>query len=107
MLSSLTGSISRNVPMLVGEPARSIEALVSPAGELAACGILQLREDASLIAGHGGRFAIPWRIDACLDQSFADFAALRGARLARSQSSIGCFTDTACGSCPSASPGTC
>jgi SpoVK/Ycf46/Vps4 family AAA+-type ATPase len=80
-LSSVTGSVSRIVAMLVGEPARNIEALISPAGEIAACGLLQLREDTTLIAGSGGRFMIPWRVDGCLDQHFGDFPALRGALL--------------------------
>jgi hypothetical protein len=80
-LSSLTGSMGRIVAMLVGEPARNIEALISPSGELAACGLLQLREDTTLIAGSGGRFMIPWRVDGCLDQHFTDFPELRGALL--------------------------
>lgn len=77
-LSSVSGSITRNVAMLVGEPARSIESLISPAGELAACGLLQLREDSNHITG---RFCVPWRVDACLDRAFADFPSLRAALL--------------------------
>ncbi|HZP08588.1 ATP-binding protein [Methyloceanibacter sp.] len=77
-LASLSGSITRNVAMLVGEPARSIESLISPAGELAACGLLQLREDSNHI---NGRFGVPWRIDACLDRAFPDFPSLRAALL--------------------------
>jgi hypothetical protein len=80
-LSSLAGSISRIVAMLVGEPARSIETLIAPAGELAACGLLQLQEETNLVAGPSGRFSIPWRVDRCLDHHFADFHALRGALL--------------------------
>jgi SpoVK/Ycf46/Vps4 family AAA+-type ATPase len=80
-LSSVTGSISRIVAMLVGEPARSIETLISPSGELAACGLLQLQEETNLVAGPSGRFSIPWRVDRCLDHHFADFHALRGALL--------------------------
>jgi SpoVK/Ycf46/Vps4 family AAA+-type ATPase len=79
-LSSLTGSISRIVAMLAGEPARSIESLISPSGELAACGLLQLRDDTNHVTA---RFGIPWRIDHCLDQHYAGFPELRDALLGR------------------------
>ena len=80
-LANLSGPLGRPIAMLVGEPARTVEGLISPSGELAACGLLQIREDSDLIAGGGGRFNIPWRVDACLDQSFPDFPALRAALL--------------------------
>ena len=80
-LNEVAAPIGRVVAMLVGEPVRPVEALISPSGELAACGLLQLRESSDQIAGSGGRFAIPWRIDSCLDHHFADFPALRGAFL--------------------------
>ena len=75
------GPLSRGIALMVGEPARSIEHLVSPLGDLASSGILQLRESYDNIAGGGGRFAIPWRIDACLDHQYDDFASLRQAML--------------------------
>jgi SpoVK/Ycf46/Vps4 family AAA+-type ATPase len=80
-LNEVASPIGRVVAMLVGEPVRPIEAMISSGGELAACGLLQLRETNDAVAGSGGRFAIPWRIDSCLDHHFADFPALRGAFL--------------------------
>jgi transitional endoplasmic reticulum ATPase len=80
-LANLAGASGRTIAMLVGEPARTIESLVSPAGDLSACGLLQVRESGDHIAGSSGRFLIPWRVDACLDQSFPDYPALRGALL--------------------------
>jgi transitional endoplasmic reticulum ATPase len=80
-LNEVASPIGRVIAMLVGEPVRPIEALIAPGGELAACGLLQLRETNDAIAGSSGRFAIPWRIDSCLDHHFADFPALRDAFL--------------------------
>jgi SpoVK/Ycf46/Vps4 family AAA+-type ATPase len=80
-LSEVAAPVGRVVAMLVGEPVRTIEVLISPGGELAACGLLQLRESSEWVAGPSGRFAIPWRIDSCLDHHFADFPALRDAFL--------------------------
>ena len=80
-LSEVAAPVGRVVAILVGEPVRPIEALISPGGELAACGLLQLHEANDVIAGGGGRFTIPWRIDSCLDHHFADFPALRDAFL--------------------------
>jgi transitional endoplasmic reticulum ATPase len=80
-LANASGPLGRLIAMLVGEPARTVERLISPGGELAACGLLQVREQSELIGGGGGRYFIPWRVDACLDQSFPDFPALRGALL--------------------------
>jgi SpoVK/Ycf46/Vps4 family AAA+-type ATPase len=81
MLSNVAAPHGRLVAMLVGEPTRNIESLIAPAGELAASGLLQLHEDNTQVAGPAGRFAIPWRVDACLDRHFADFPELRGALL--------------------------
>jgi transitional endoplasmic reticulum ATPase len=80
-LSEVAAPVGRVVAILVGEPVRPIEALISPGGELAACGLLQLHEANDVIAGSSGRFTIPWRIDSCLDHHFADFPALRDAFL--------------------------
>ena len=80
-LANHAGPLGRPIAMLVGEPARTVEGLISPSGELAACGLLQIREDSDQIAGGGGRFNIPWRVDACLDQSFPDFPSFRAALL--------------------------
>jgi transitional endoplasmic reticulum ATPase len=80
-LSNVSGSLGRPIAMLVGEPARNVEGLIAPGGELAACGLIQVRETGEQIAGAHGRFGIPWRVDACLDRSFADFPALRAALL--------------------------
>jgi SpoVK/Ycf46/Vps4 family AAA+-type ATPase len=80
-LSEVAAPVGRVVAILVGEPVRPIEALISPSGELAACGLLQPHEANDVIAGSGGRYTIPWRIDSCLDHHFADFPALRDAFL--------------------------
>lgn len=75
------GLLGRAIGLLVGEPARTIEHLISPLGELAASGLLQLNDHDERIAGGGGRFSIPWRVDACLDQRFEDFPSMRRALL--------------------------
>ena len=56
-----------------GRAGAHVEALIAPGGELAACGLLQLRETNDAIAGSSGRYAIPWRIDAASTDHFADF----------------------------------
>lgn len=73
-----TGPMARVIAMLVGEPSRLVEELVSPNGELIASGILQQREGDD-IAGPGGQFSIPFRVDASLDRTFDDFADMRRA----------------------------
>lgn len=75
------GLLGRAIALLVGEPARVVEHLISPLGELAASGLLQFNDTDERIAGGGGRFAIPWRVDACLDQRYADFPSMRKALL--------------------------
>ncbi len=80
-LGNFSGPLGRTIAMLVGEPARNVEGLIAPAGELAASGLLQVRETGDQIAGPHGRFAIPWRVDACLDLTYPDFPALRAALL--------------------------
>jgi AAA+ superfamily predicted ATPase len=72
--------IPRAIAYLIGEPVRVVEEVLSPSGELIGSGLLQLREG-ELIAGHAGRYAIPFRINTCLDRSFSDFAEMRNALL--------------------------
>ena len=43
-LANVSGPVGRPIAMLVGEPARTVEAMIAPGGELAACGLLQVRE---------------------------------------------------------------
>jgi SpoVK/Ycf46/Vps4 family AAA+-type ATPase len=80
-LSYLAGPFGRQVAMLVGEPARTVEQLISPSGELCATGLLQVNESSDLVAGSNGRFTLPWRLDACIDREHADFTALRASLL--------------------------
>jgi ATP-dependent 26S proteasome regulatory subunit len=75
-----SGPIPRTIAYLIGEPIRVVDEVLSPWNDLIGSGLLQLREG-DLIAGHAGRYAIPFRINACLDRSFADFAAMRDALL--------------------------
>jgi transitional endoplasmic reticulum ATPase len=77
------GPISRAMAALTGEPARQIDRLLAPAGELAASGLLQWREAGDEISGLRGRFAIPPKVNAFLDQSFQGFEQMREAFLGR------------------------
>ena len=70
------GSVGRAVALMVGENARDVDALISPSGELVTSGLLSL-SDADEIAGHSGRFSIPFRLNACLDQTFESFESMR------------------------------
>ncbi len=74
--------IARTVALLAGEPVRVVEELLSPAGDLIGSGLLQLR-DGEYVTGHNARFAVPFRIDACLDRTFSDFAEMRNALLSQ------------------------
>jgi SpoVK/Ycf46/Vps4 family AAA+-type ATPase len=80
-LTSVSGPVSRLIAMLVGEPTRTVERLVSPAGELAACGLFRINPDGDQIGGSYGRFQIPTSVDICLDNEYPDYTALRGALL--------------------------
>lgn len=80
-VAELPGPLSRVVAILVGEPARTVDALIAPSGALAAAGILQINEQGDQLAGHGGRYGIPWRVDSCLDRAHGDFESLRRAVL--------------------------
>ncbi|MFM1814559.1 MAG: hypothetical protein RLZ98_1254 [Pseudomonadota bacterium] len=72
--------VTRTVAIMVGEPLRVVEDLLSASNELLGSGILQLHEGDS-IAGYDGRYKIPSRISNCLDRPFADFAEMRNAML--------------------------
>ncbi len=75
-----SGPIPRAIAYLIGEPIRIVDEVLSPSSDLIGSGLLQLREG-DQIAGHGGRYAIPLRLNSCLDRHFADFAAMRNALL--------------------------
>jgi transitional endoplasmic reticulum ATPase len=77
-LTNVAGPLGRSIALLVGEPARTVEGLIAPSGELAASGLIQVREKGDQV---GGRFVIPWRVDACLDLTYPDFPSLRAALL--------------------------
>ena len=72
--------MARAVALLVGEPTRTIERLISPTGELIGSGLVQLGEGDE-VAGPAGRFSIPFRINACLDRTFSSFSEMRDALL--------------------------
>lgn len=74
--------MTRTIALLVGETQRAVEECLAPAGDLIASGLLQLR-DGEYLAGHGARYVVPMRINACLDRSFAGFAEMRDALLGR------------------------
>ena len=80
-IAEVTGPMGRVIALLVGEPARSVDQLISPIGALMASGALQLRDGGDEIAGIGGRYAIPTRLDLCLDQPHDSFADLRHAMM--------------------------
>jgi len=75
-----SGPIPRAIAYLIGEPIRVVDEVLSPWNDLIGSGLLQLREG-ELIAGHAGRYTIPFRINTCLDRHYADFAAMRDALL--------------------------
>ncbi len=76
-ISEAAGPISRVIALLVGEPARSVDQLISPIGELVTSGALQLRDGREDIGGVNGRYAIPPRLDLCLDRPHSSFAEMR------------------------------
>lgn len=76
-VSECAGPMARVISLLVGEPARNIEHLISPSGELVAAGLLQLRDGNMDIAGPSGYFAIPRRVDTVLDRAFDNFTEMR------------------------------
>jgi AAA+ superfamily predicted ATPase len=79
--SDALGPMVRAISLLVGEPQRIIEELMSPSGELVASGLVQVRENSVYLAGADARFAIPYRINTYLDRTFSGFAEMRNALL--------------------------
>ena len=76
-IGEVAGPITRTAAYMVGEPTRTIEQLMSPLGEIVGAGLLQIKDHGDQLAGTTGRYTIPWRIDLCLDQNYADFAEMR------------------------------
>ncbi len=79
-VTEVAGPLSRAMATLTGEPTRSVEHLVSPAGDIVGAGLLQLR-DGDEIAGYSGRFSIPLRVNNCIDRTYENFHELRQALL--------------------------
>ncbi len=80
------GAVTRVLTMLTAEPARSIEALIAPTGDLIGSGLLQLSDSSDLV-GPSGRLSIPFRINGCIDRSFKSFTEMRQALLGDTLSS--------------------
>ena len=79
-ICEVAGPLARAMATMVGEPTRNVEQLISPTGEITASGLLQLK-DGDEVAGYNGRFAIPNRVNNCLDQTYDEFQGLRQALL--------------------------
>jgi len=79
-VTEASGSMTRVIAVLSGEPVRVVEDLLSPTGDLVASGLIQ-RSEGDEVSGTSGRFIVPQRVDACLDREFADFEAMRRALL--------------------------
>jgi transitional endoplasmic reticulum ATPase len=75
-LAETSGPVPRVLALLTGEPARALEGLISPSGELVASGLIQLGEGSD-VAGLGGKLEMPQRVSQCLDRTFDDFAQMR------------------------------
>ena len=82
-VTEIAGPITRAAALLTGEPTRQVEQQLSPYGEIVGSGLLQVREHGDQLAGPGGRYAIPWRIDFCLDHSYDGFEDMRQALLGK------------------------
>lgn len=76
-VSEIAGSLPRTVGLMTGEPTRTLERLMSPLGEIVGSGLIQIKDHGEQLAGTTGRYAVPWRIDLCLDQTFANFEEMR------------------------------
>lgn len=72
------GPLTRAVAMLTGERHRVVEDCLAQAGDLVGSGLLQIR-DGEYVGGHGARFVVPWRVNSCLDRTYAGFAEMRNA----------------------------
>lgn len=82
-LTEALSPIGRAMAVLTAEPSRQIERLLAPTGELVSSGLLQWREAGDEISGLRGRFIIPPKVNAFLDQSFQGFEQMREAFLGR------------------------
>ena len=76
--------LTRSMAVLTGENSRAIEQLVSPSGELAASGLLIVKEEGDEISGFRGRYDLPPRVNGSLDQTFDSFEIMRQAFLGQS-----------------------
>ncbi|MEZ5925436.1 MAG: AAA family ATPase [Hyphomicrobiaceae bacterium] len=74
------GNHARTLSILVGEPVRAIEAMLTYDSEAVASGLLQVFDAGDMI-GPGGRIVIPHRINRTLDRTFESFAEMRHALL--------------------------
>lgn len=74
------GPASRALALMVGEQPRVVNSLISPTGELLASGLLQINDE-EYIAGHSGRFSIPFRLNTCLDNEYESFDEMRNVLL--------------------------
>ncbi|MFP3921678.1 MAG: AAA family ATPase [Dichotomicrobium sp.] len=72
---------SRTIAALTGQPARIVEPVIGPNGDLVVSGLLKLDEEGDEVSGFNGRFQIPPRVNNCLDREFARFAEMRKAFL--------------------------
>ena len=75
--TEVAGPLSRTAALLTGEDSRSLEQLMSPLGDIIATGLLQIKDHGEQLAGATGRYAVPWRIDLCLDQNYRGFREMR------------------------------
>ena len=75
--TEVAGPLSRAAALLTGENSRTIEQLMSPLGDIVGTGLLQIKDHGEQLAGTTGRYAVPWRIDLCLDQNYRSFKEMR------------------------------
>lgn len=81
LVADVAGPSTRAIALMVGEPQRVVDQLLSPNGDLVASGLIKVREDSQYLTGHEPRFSIPSRVNICLDRPFPDFAEMRNAVL--------------------------
>ncbi len=72
--------ITRTISLLIGEPLRVVEECLAVSGDLLTSGLLQMR-DGDTVGGYNARYAVPIRISACLDRTYAGFAEMRDTML--------------------------
>lgn len=77
--------LTRAIAVLVAEPTRIVERLLSPTSELVQSGLLRVRDQAGgeFISGASGRFEIPTRVNTILDDTHDSYDAMRQALLGR------------------------